>query len=288
MAEPPDYDRVARAIRFLAENRLDQPTLADVAAHLGLSPFHFERLFIRWAGVSPKKFLGFLTKEHARSLLAARHSVLDAALDCGLSGPGRLHDLLVTWEGGTPGQLKSCGEGMTIRAGRADSPFGPMTIGVSERGICSLHFGPDHQAVVHDWPGAIVRPDDRMAATMAERIFGPPQPAASGLRVFVRGTAFQHAVWQALLRIPDGAVTTYRDIARSIGQASAVRAVGGAVGANPVAWLIPCHRVLRASGELGGYRWGPDRKVAMLFRESVTPNTRSPNTAGLPRGSSAD
>jgi AraC family transcriptional regulator of adaptative response/methylated-DNA-[protein]-cysteine methyltransferase len=267
-----DYARIAEAIRFLQENRLHQPSLAAVAAHLGLSPFHCERLFVRWAGVSPKKYLQFLTQDHARTLLRDRHSVLDAALACGLSGPGRLHDLLVTWQGATPGEWKAGGDGLVIRTGRAISPFGPVVIGVTDRGICALHFG--EADIAADWPRATLRSDDTLAADLVERIFSGLGRPGDPLRLFVRGTPFQIAVWQALLRVPEGMVTTYRDLARAVGKPSAARAVGGAVGANPIAWLIPCHRVLRGSGELGGYRWGPERKVAMLFRESVAiPNT---------------
>ncbi len=268
MPKDSDYSRVAAAIQFLNDSRLTQPSLDDVAAHVGLSPFHFERLFVRWAGVSPKKYLQFLTKEHASALLRQNHSVLDSALESGLSGPGRLHDLLVTCEGVSPGEMKTRGAGLMIRHGRHESPFGRCEIGITERGLCALHFGDDPGAMTDDWPGATFVRDDPAIAGIARKIFSDSPGAGAGLRVFLRGSAFQLAVWQALLRIPPGAVTTYQAIARAIGQDGASRAVGGAVGANPVAWLIPCHRVLRASGDLGGYRWDPTRKAAMLLRES--------------------
>lgn len=261
-----DYEKIARAIRFLDSLDGGQPPLAEVAAHAGLSPFHFERLFVRWAGVSPKKYLQFRAKELARARLVESAPVLDAALEAGLSGPGRLHDLLVTFEGVTPGELKSRGAGLDIRRGIAESPFGPCAIGETGRGVCALHFGEDLEPIARDWPRAKFLRDDARARELAAQIFR--EGGTGGLRAFVRGTRFQLSVWEALLRIPPGQVTTYGAIARAIGKAGAARAVGGAVGSNPISWLIPCHRVIRESGALGGYRWGTERKSAMLFREN--------------------
>jgi AraC family transcriptional regulator of adaptative response/methylated-DNA-[protein]-cysteine methyltransferase len=269
-----DYGRIATAIRYLDRRHQSQPSLADVAGHVHLSPFHFERLFLRWAGVSPKKYLQYLTKEHARTLLKDSRSVLDATYESGLSSPGRLHDLLVTWEGVTPGEMKRRGQGLKIKCGVHDTPFGPCLIGVTPKGICALQFiesgraGNCEELIQTDWPCAEVRRDDAKTSSVAETIFvRNPGPPAPGLRLFLRGTKFQLLVWQALLRIPPGAVATYQAIAETVGNARACRAVGGAVGSNPIAWLIPCHRVLRESGRLGGYRWGLERKRAMLFRE---------------------
>ena len=271
-----DYRRIEAAIRYLDARHRSQPSLAEVAAHVHLSPSHFDRLFARWAGVSPKKYLQHLTREHARALLRNSASVLDTAHESGLSGPGRLHDLLVTCDGMTPGQLKQRGRDVTITWGIHDSPFGRCLLGVTEKGICSLQFVDDEpegsfaNRILEDWPCADLHWDDRATRPVVERVFRRPvRGRAPELRLFLRGTTFQLAVWRALLKIPAGSVTTYKAIAKSIRQAGASRAVGGAVGGNPVAWLIPCHRVLRGSGEISGYRWGPERKVAMLFREFV-------------------
>jgi len=271
-----DYRRIEAAIRYLDARHRNQPSLAEVAAHVHLSPSHFDRLFTRWAGVSPKKYLQHLTREHARVLLKNSTSVLDAALESGLSGPGRLHDLLVTCEGMTPGELKQRGRGVTITCGVHETPFGRCLLGTTDKGICSLQFveneaeGSFEDRVLEDWPCAEVQRDDRVTRPVVERIFRRPAGGrVPELRLFLSGTAFQLAVWRALLKIPAGSVTTYKAIAESIHRAGAGRAVGGAVGSNPIAWLIPCHRVLRESGELSGYRWGPERKIAMLFRESI-------------------
>jgi len=271
-----DYERMAVAIRFLETCAPHQPSLEEIARHVHLSPFHFERLFARWAGVTPKKYLQFLTKERAKRLLRESASVLDAAYASGLSGPGRLHDLLVTCEGMTPGEVRRRGEGLVITTGIHASPFGWCVVGLTDRGICALEFVDDETAAAETrlaarWPNAILRRDDRATAAAVARIFAPaPATAREGLRIFLSGTRFQLAVWQALLAVPEGAATTYRSIARAVGNARAFRAVGQTVGANPIAYLIPCHRVLKESGELSGYRWGTERKAAMLLRELWT------------------
>lgn len=269
-----DYARIARAIRFLERGRREQPSLEEVARHVHLSPFHFERLFVRWAGVSPKKYLQYLTKEHAKALLKSSATVLDAAYESGLSGPGRLHELLVTFEGMTPGEMRGRGEGLEIRWGVHDSPFGQCVIGMTGKGICLLQFLEDvsgaEALLAGEWPRARLIRDDRTTQPLPPRIFAQSgNGRREGLKLFLRGTDFQVVVWQALLRIPAGSVSTYQAIAQSIGRATASRAVGSAIGSNPIAYLIPCHRVLKSSGAISGYRWGVERKTAMLFREEM-------------------
>lgn len=268
-----DYARVERAIRFLGENAGRRPSLAEVARSAGLSPAHFQRLFRRWAGISPKRFLQFLAKEHAVEVLRRSSTVLDASWDAGLSGPGRLHDLLVNAEAATPGEVASGGRGVAVAWGFHPSPFGECLLGVTARGICHLSFvgsGGRRAALAElrrRWPRADLREDRPLAARTAERVFSAM--LRPGLRLHLAGTNFQLKVWEALLRIPPGAATTYGEVARRIGRPAAARAVAGAVGANPVAWLIPCHRVLRSVGTLGGYRWGVERKRAMLGWEAA-------------------
>jgi AraC family transcriptional regulator of adaptative response/methylated-DNA-[protein]-cysteine methyltransferase len=269
-----DYERIARAIDYLRRHAAAQPDLAAVAHHVHLSEYHLQRLFTRWAGVSPKRFLQFLTVEHAKVRLAAARSVLDLAHDVGLSGPGRLHELFVTLEAATPAEARAGGAGMLIRYGLYATPFGPALIAATDRGICGLHFGNDEcdalAPVRAAWPHAELRRDQAGTAPLAARVFTPlTVPATQPLALLVKGTNFQLKVWRALLALPAGTVTTYGGLAQRIGAPKASRAVGNAIGANPVAWLIPCHRVLRESGDLGGYRWGETRKVAMLAREAA-------------------
>ena len=269
-----DYERVARAIEYLRRNAQEQPDLAAVARHLHLSEHHFQRLFTRWAGVSPKRFLQYITIEHAKARLASSSNALELAGSVGLSGSGRLHDLFVTLEAMSPGEYKAGGAGIAIYFGVHDSPFGPAVIAATARGVCALHFidsGQDARALlVRDWPQAVLQEDRTRTASIAERVFSPlvSRPGAP-LALLVKGSNFQVKVWRALLALAPGTVATYRSIARSIGQPSAARAVGNAIGANPVAWLIPCHRVIRESGELSRYRWGVDRKAAMLGWEAA-------------------
>ncbi len=268
-----DFTRVARVIRHLDEHRDDQPSLGELAAVVGLGESHFHRLFRRWAGVTPKDFLQCLTVEHAKRRLEDSASVLDAALDAGLSGPGRLHDLFVTLEAASPGEYKSGGRGLTVEWGFAPSPFGPCSLGWTARGVCHLAFhdgeGADPpEGLRRAWPHADLRHNDRGAAVRTRAIFQHDGKAGEPLRVFVRGTPFQVRVWRALLCIPEGAVASYGRIAQSVESGNAVRAVGTACGANSVAWLIPCHRVIRETGVVEGYRWGTDRKKAMLAREA--------------------
>ena len=264
-----DYDRIARAIRFIAAHRLDQPDLDVVAAHVGLSPYHFQRLFTRWAGVSPKRFLGFLTVQHARALLAQDVSVLDTALDVGLSGPSRLHDLFVSFEAMTPGEAKNGGANLTITYSMLETPFGQVVVMKTSKGICGLEFidaQKDPRARVQQrWPGATLI--EGCAPGLAERLFAarPAQP----IHLHLKGTNFHIQVWQALMIITPGHLSTYKRIAEQVCSAKAARAVGGAVGANPVAVLIPCHRVIKESGMVEGYRWGSERKRALIGWEGT-------------------
>jgi AraC family transcriptional regulator of adaptative response/methylated-DNA-[protein]-cysteine methyltransferase len=280
-----DYERVARIIRHLDERHAEQPDLAELAARSGLSRFHFHRLFSRWAGATPKDFLQCLTLTHARERLRRGHSVLDAAFDSGLSSPGRLHDLCVALEAATPGEIKSGGEGWTLQAGFTESPFGRCCIGLGPRGVCHLAFvdRADRNAaaapMMKSWPRARLSWNDAAAHRLGLEIFrtaaGPS--SVTPLRAFVRGSSFQLRVWRSLLCVPAGTVISYGKLATAVGQASAARAVGTAVGSNPLAFLIPCHRVIRETGVVGNNRWGHERKRVMLGWESVRPAERAPS-----------
>jgi AraC family transcriptional regulator of adaptative response/methylated-DNA-[protein]-cysteine methyltransferase len=270
-----DYERMAAVIRFLDQGYRQQPTLADLASAAGLSTSHFHRLFVKWIGVTPKDFVQCLTAEHAKGLLRKGASVLDAALDSGLSGPGRLHDLCVTLEAASPGELKSGGLGLAIRYGYASSPFGDCLVAQTARGLCLLSFveRPDPDAaealLAAEWPAATISRDDRPARALLAQIFTPVSSPRSPLRAIVRGSEFQVQVWRALLRIAPGSAISYGRLAAALGDRHAARAVGNAVGANPIALLVPCHRVIRESGAVGPYRWGHGRKRALLAWESA-------------------
>jgi AraC family transcriptional regulator of adaptative response/methylated-DNA-[protein]-cysteine methyltransferase len=272
-----DYERVASSIRFLEERSGDDPSLDEIAAQVELSPYHFERLFKRWAGTTPKRFLQCLRVEHAKQLLRDSRSVLDASLEAGLSGPSRLHDLFCTLEAVTPGEFKKGGEGLEIRHAVHSTPFGNCFVASTERGICRLGFC-DREgeatevlgALRSEWPRAQLVEDHGGTRPLIERVFrGPGQGSRGPLHLFVRGTNFQVQVWRALLAIPDGHLLSYQDVARGLGRPSASRAVASAIAANPVAVLIPCHRVLRSSGAISGYRWGPERKRALIAYEAA-------------------
>lgn len=271
-----DYQRVAEAIHYLEQNYQNQPDLDDLATHLHLSPYHLQRLFTRWAGISPKRFVQFLTTEHAKQLLVDAHSVLDATYETGLSSPGRLHDLFVALEAVTPGEFKNKGVGLTIFYGRHSTPFGECLLAATERGICMLLFVDDHgwatavQDLQTQWQEAQLVEDATFTQPLINTIF--PSETTTGHRsvnLLVKGTNFQIKVWEALLKIPAGTACSYEDVAQAIGQPSAARAVGGAVGANPIGYLIPCHRVIRKSGVIKEYRWGATRKKAILSWESA-------------------
>lgn len=268
--DPYHYAVIARAIAHIGDTVGEQPRLKDVARAVGLSPAHFQRVFSQWAGVSPKRYQQYLTLNHAKRLLAERQSVLDTAHATGLSGSGRLHDLFLTWEAMSPGEYAARGKGLTIRWGWFDSPFGEMLVMGTSRGICGLGFGAEFgrehalQDMVGRWPQAGFIEDKPTLTAPVEALLEGRQT-----NLLLIGAPFQIKVWEALLTIPSGHVTTYSEIARHIGNPKAVRAVGTAVGRNPVSWLIPCHRALRQSGGLGGYHWGLSVKRAMLAREAA-------------------
>ena len=266
-----DYLRVEKAISFLQSNYTRQPDLQEVARSVHLSEYHFQRLFTRWAGISPKRFLQYLTLEHAKDALKKSRSVLDATFDAGLSSPGRLHDLFVTIEAMTPGEFKQSGEGLMIHYGFHATLFGECLLAVTDRGICGLSFvaqGTRTQVLkeLRDrWTGATLREAHGMTQPFIDRLFSTPSKKQhTPLQLLLKGTNFQIKVWEALMRIPEGSVVSYEDLARAIGSPKASRAIGNAVGKNPVAYIIPCHRVIRRAGIIGNYHWGPERKKALL------------------------
>ncbi|HUF86901.1 MAG TPA: bifunctional helix-turn-helix domain-containing protein/methylated-DNA--[protein]-cysteine S-methyltransferase [Thermohalobaculum sp.] len=269
------YDLMAAAIRYIEQRLDDQPSLEEVAAAIGLSPTHFQRVFSQWVGVSPKRYLQHLTLARARELLARQASVLDTAYACGLSGPSRLHDLFLRWEAMTPGEYARQGKGLEIAWGWFDSPFGEVLAMGTGRGLCGMAFAAERgrAATLADmrgrWPAARLREDPEALAGWVGTIFGGTGGGTGDISLQLIGAPFQIKVWEALLAIPPGEVISYSEIARRIGRPRAVRAVGTAVGRNPLAWLIPCHRVLRRDGGLGGYHWGLPVKRAMLAWESA-------------------
>jgi AraC family transcriptional regulator of adaptative response/methylated-DNA-[protein]-cysteine methyltransferase len=266
-----DYRRIAQAILFMQQYYQQQPDLRTIANHVHLSPFHFQRLFTKWAGISPKRFLQYLTVESAKSQILPNKSILDLSLELGLSGAGRLHDLFVNLEALSPGEFKAKGANLSIHYGIHPTPFGFVLIAVTQRGICHLSF-PNEDDLQHPekrlrltFRNAEMIPDSIKTQPLIEPIFNPdifnnPKP----LTVLVKGTNFQIQVWRALLKIPWGQTTTYQQIAQGIHHPTAARAVGNAVAQNPIAYLIPCHRVIKSSGQLGGYRWGTERKEMLL------------------------
>ncbi len=265
------YKLIEQAIQYIETNVQRQPELEEIASAIGLSEYHFQRLFTNWTGVSPKRFMQFLTKEHAKQLLSQSENLLETTHKVGLSSLGRLHDLFVSTEAVTPGEYKSGGAGLTIRYGLHPSPFGKVLIATTERGICNLSFvdaseGKAIDNLVADWQQANMIEDYKSTAPLVTRIFSD-LAIDSPLKLHLRGTNFQIKVWEALLNIPSGALTTYEHIAKQVGNPKAVRAVGTAVGHNPIAYLIPCHRVIRKSGDFGNYLYGSARKKVILARE---------------------
>lgn len=284
-----DYDRVKRAIEYCSLNWKAQPAIEDIASHIGLSAPQFTAIFRRWAGLSPKQFLQALTIDHAKRLLRDSASVLDAAIESGLSGPGRLHDLFVTHESMSPGEFKSGGEGMRLSYGFHSSPFGEALAISSARGLAGLGWVDDKSApdtaagegkpgggregaladMMRRWPKAQFERDDEAAAGYIRRAFDPEEWRRDRpLRVILIGTDFEIRVWETLLRVPLGAAATYGAIAETIGRPKAARAVGAAVGRNPLSFVVPCHRILGQSGALTGYHWGLTRKKAILGWEA--------------------
>jgi len=266
-----EYLRIEKAINYLEQHFQDQPNLQELAEHLNMSPFHFQRVFKRWAGISPKRFIQFLTIDYAKKMLDENRSVLDATYESGLSSPGRLHDLFVTIDGVTPGEFKTKGSGIEIVYGIHSSPFGECLLAITERGICGLTFttykglGEALTDLQSQWEQARLRENTRTTKPFLDQVFfSSPGDGRPSVRLFLKGTNFQIKVWEALLRIPQGFVCSYEEIASYLGKSTAARAVGNAVAANPVAYIIPCHRVIRKIGAIGDYRHGTARKKAMI------------------------
>ena len=271
-----DYERIEKAIKFIENNLSSQPDLKAIATHIGLSEYHFQRLFSRWVGISPKRFLQFLTKEYAKQLMQQSANLLDVTYEAGLSSPGRLHDLFVTCEAVTPGEYKSKGEGITIKYGYHPSPFGQCLLATTERGICGFFFvrNRDRKDPLSElrffWEKAEIVEDPPASKELVERIFNRSFANTSApLHLILNGTNFQMKVWEALIKIPFGAVVSYEDIAIQVGIPGATRAVGTAVGKNPISFIIPCHRVIRKTAEFGNYGGGTARKKAILGWEAA-------------------
>ena len=277
-----DYDRIASAISFIANRVSNQPTLDEIAEHVNLSPFHFQRLFCRWAGVTPKRFLQVLTLERAKQLLSESRPLLEVSDTLGLSSGSRLYDHFVQLEAVTPGEFKSGGEGVTIEYAVHETPFGAAFVGVTPKGICALEFLDDAIADRHlarlskTWPRATLHENRRRTRTIVNGMFDGEQKPDRPLSLYVSGTNFQVNVWKALLQIPPGKVASYSQVATAIGRPHSARAVGTAVGENPVAFLIPCHRVIQQSGKLCGYHWGETRKHAIHAWEVARHEEYSP------------
>ncbi|WJM84032.1 methylated-DNA--[protein]-cysteine S-methyltransferase [Dickeya chrysanthemi] len=270
-----DYARIADAITFIASRVNSQPTLDEIAAHVHLSPFHFQRLFSRWAGVTPKRFLQVLTLERAKALLRESRPLLDVADSVGLSSGSRLYDHFVHLDAVTPGEYQQQGTGLVIEYAVQDTPFGNAFIAVTPRGICSLSFldnadAGEQRAELHNmWPHALLHENQPRIQSVIETMFAVKKPPDRPISLHVTGTNFQISVWKALLKIPPATVVSYSQVAAAVGHHNAARAVGLAVGANPVAFLIPCHRVIQQSGKIGGYHWGETRKHALHAWESA-------------------
>ncbi|TGE20122.1 bifunctional transcriptional activator/DNA repair enzyme AdaA [Hymenobacter elongatus] len=268
-----DYQRIAAAIGYIQQHFREQPSLEQMAEQAHWSPFHFQRKFQEWAGVSPKKFLQYVSVEYAKKLLRQQLSVAEATHETGLSGTSRLHDLFVTLEAMTPGEYRQGGAALTITYSFGESQFGPYLVASTPKGICCLHFADDADLALaelrQEWPQATLLAEMTAEHTQVARFFAREVGPGDRLHLHLKGTDFQLKVWKSLLRIPEGRLATYAGLAAEAGHGPAVRAVGTAIGANPVGYLIPCHRVIRNTGDLGQYRWGPTRKAALLGWEAA-------------------
>lgn len=267
-----DYGRIETAIHYIGTYHTNQPSLEEIAEHVHMSPYHFQRLFTRWAGISPKKFLQYLTLQYARERLRENLSLEEIAYEAGLSGTSRLHDLFINMEGMTPGQYKKYGKGITIRYGFHQGPFGKFILAVTtEERICALEFTDDEKEAVESlhqhWNESKLEHNPGVTSPLAEGLFS--QQTGTKLKLLVKGTSYQLKVWEALLRIPFGELVSYQAVSEHVHNPRGLQATGGAVGKNPVAYLIPCHRVVRKTGEINGYRWGLDRKSAMIGWEAA-------------------
>lgn len=274
-----NYRRIAEAIDFIVENHRSQPELEQIAEQVHMSPFHFQRLFTEWAGVSPKKFLQYVSIEHAKQVLRKRASLLETASEVGLSGTGRLHDLFVSIEGMTPGEYKNGGEQLSINYSFAETPFGNVIIASTSKGICRMTFyqGEDEalSSLIQQFPRAQLSQKVDILQQNALFIFQRDWSQLQQIKLHLKGSDFQLKVWQALLKIPMGELQTYGHLATRIGKPGASRALGTAIGSNPVAFLIPCHRVIQSTGAIGGYRWGSTRKTAIIGWEAAGVNSQT-------------
>ncbi|HJW17928.1 MAG TPA: methylated-DNA--[protein]-cysteine S-methyltransferase [Flavisolibacter sp.] len=269
-----NFTRITEAIEYLTQNFKKQPSLDEVAERIHVSPFHFQRLFSDWAGVSPKKFLQFLTIDHAKNILQQQGTTLsDATCETGLSGTGRLHDLFINIEGMTPGEYKNGGAQLSINYSFAESPFGNILVASTTKGICYLAFADDEQRSLAElqqrYPNASYKQIMDLIQQNALYIFSHDWSKLDQVKLHLKGTPFQLKVWEALLKIPMGALSTYKTIARDIDNPNALRAVGTAIGQNPIAFIIPCHRVIQSTGTFGNYHWGTNRKTAMIGWEAA-------------------
>lgn len=271
-----DYDRIEKAMAYMVDRAAEQPSLAEIAAHIHLSPYHFQRLFCRWAGTTPKRFLQVLTLERGKKLLDESRSLLDVSHEIGLSGSSRLHDHFVQIEAVTPGEYKKRGKQVNVEYGVHSTPLGPMFVAVTQRGVCRAEFIGFNtvEALLDDlhnaWPLSSIKESMPATRHAIDAFFSQHAASRQGpLSLHVAGTNFQLAVWRALLKIPPGAVASYVQVAAMLGAPKAARAVGNAIGANPIALLIPCHRVIQQSGALGGYRWGPTKKLMAQTWETM-------------------
>jgi len=267
-----DYLLIADTIAYLRKHYRQQPTLAEVARHAGLSEAHFQRLFSRWAGISPKRFVQFLTVEYAKQRIAAAENLFSLSLDAGLSGAGRLHDLFVNMEAMSPGEYRRQAAGIRLGWSCVSTPFGTALVAFSARGICHLSFVDKVQQAElmlrRQWPGAMLREEREQGAALAQRVFGAARTDLP-VSTWVVGSNFQVQVWRALLQIPYGGLRSYQQVAAQLGRPRAARSVGSAIASNRIGYLIPCHRVLRRSGETGLYHWGTERKAAMIAWEAA-------------------
>ncbi len=268
-----NYSRIEEAISFIRKNFKEQPDLDTVAEKIHLSPFHFQKLFTEWAGVSPKKFLQYITLEHAKNILSDQATLMEAAFDTGLSGTGRLHDLFIKIEGMTPGEFKNGGIDLAINYSFAESPFGNILVASTPKGICHVSFADSEyeglKYLKKQFPNAKYKQMTDLIQQNILYVFTHDWSKLNEIKLHIKGTEFQLKVWESLLKIPEGRLVTYGKIAKQINNPSAFRAVGTAIGDNPVAYLIPCHRVIQSSGQFGQYHWGANRKTAMIGWEAV-------------------
>ena len=273
-----DFQRIEMAIRFIRENFREQPDLETIARQIHLSPFHFQRLFQDWAGVSPKKFLQFTSLEYAKKLLADQDTLANVSYETGLSGSSRLHDLFIQIEGMTPGEYKDAGRNLHIHYSCAETIFGQILMASTQKGICHISFVVDVQQapeaiIAHRFPAAMLEQRTDPFQEQALKFFREDWSDLNSIKLHLKGTPFQIKVWNALLQIPSGVLKSYQRIAAEIGDPKASRAVGTAIGSNPIAYLIPCHRVITSAGQLGGYHWGVDRKSALIGWEAARQET---------------